>query len=99
MRDRVVRKCLKMSEDGVVHDKKRVMQNGLEITSHNVKSVLVPIYYLMSVYHGENNYYIMNGESGKYIYKIGYSKLGIIIFSVIIFLIIFLISYLIFIYL
>lgn len=99
MRDRVIRKCLKMSEDGVVHDKKRVMQNGLEISSHNVKNVLVPIYYLKMSYHGKESYYIMNGENGKYKYNTVYSKIGIAVFSIVIFLIIFLISYLIFIYL
>lgn len=96
LRDQIMDKSIKMSEDGVLHSQKVVKKNDLEIFFHNMKEVLVPIYYLKIIYHGKNNYYLMNGENGKCNYEIMNSKLGIVLFSIIVFLLLLLISYFVF---
>lgn len=91
----VMRSSLKMIKDNINHDKKKVSQHNLVVSSISKKIALVPAYILSLKNNNQNYIYIMNGQTGKSYNNIGFGKRELGIFSVVVFAIIFLLAFLI----
>ncbi len=67
--DRMVKTTTKLFEGAVVgkYDSKHVLKDSVyhDFKPENVKSVLVPVWFLFTEFNGKNYYYTINGQTGK----------------------------------
>ena len=89
----IVKTSLKMINDNISYDNKKLVENNLDVTCGEYKNILIPIYLISVNYKGNNYFYLMNGFSGKSIINLTYGKSELFIFSFILFSIIFLIGF------
>lgn len=89
----IVKTSLKMINDNISYDNKKLVENNLDVTCGEYKNILIPIYLISVNYKGNNYFYLMNGFSGKSIINLTYGKSELFIFSFILFSIIFLLGF------
>lgn len=78
----------------VIHPLKKLKSDSSIIQFEDTKKVLVPVYLLNIQYHKKNYFFMMNGENGRFSFRLPIGILETFLFSVISFIIIFLFAYL-----
>ena len=87
--NRVMRHCLGEVRENIPHALKKNQKNDMDVQIKRNNKVYVPIYIMNINYNGRDYMYIMNGQSGDSYIELEYSKVAIIVYSLIIFTIIF----------
>ena len=92
-REKISKSTLSLVRENVLHPLKKFQEDKTTITFENTKQVLLPIYIGRVIYKNKEYYYMMNGENGKSYLEVTIGAMGVILFSIIMFIIIFILGY------
>lgn len=92
--NRAMKHCLNVIRGNIPHSLKKLHKNNMDVQIKDNSKIYVPVYMSNFKYNGKNYLYIMNGQSGESYIDIEYSKIAIIIFSIVLFSLIFICAFL-----
>ena len=87
--NRVMKHCLNEIRGNITHSLKKLHKNEMDVKIKEYNKIYVPVYILNFRYNNKKYFYLMNGQSGDSYIDLEYSRVAIIIFSIILFIIIF----------